>query len=382
MGAILACLLLFLPQTGPTQKGPPIRIGATISLSGKYVELAAMGLDAMRLWEKQVNQGGGLLGRPVQLVLYDDQSQAELARKFYHQLVFEDKVDLVLAPYGTPLTLAALEVTEPQKLVMVTGSASGDTIWQRGYRYIFGIHSPGGRYLIGFLDVMARQGLESVAILYENTAFNIAVAQGGRDWSQRLGLKISYFQAFFNGKKEFPRLLPGCLATRPDGLILCSYPEDSYALLALLKQAKFRPKAICEIIAPGLPGFQQRVGNNMAEGIFGPSLWEPDVRIPFPGTKEFIVNFKEQAHRTPSYHAASAYAACRILEKGIRHNQSLDQEKLRDYILSLDTVTIVGRFRVDSTGMQVGQNPLLIQWQDGKKEIVYPISLQTAPPRF
>ena len=120
----------------------------------------------------------------------------------------------------------------------------------------------------------------------------------------------------------------------------------------------------------------------MAEGVFGPSQWEPDIRIPFPGTKEFMVNFKELAHRSPSYHAASAYAACKILEKGIKHNQSLNQAKLRDYILSLDTVTIVGRFRVDSTGMQVAHSPLLIQWQNGRKEIVYPNSMQTAPPRF
>jgi len=377
----LAGLWLFMPQTGQGQKGPPIRIGATVSLSGKYLEPSAMVLDAMRLWEKQVNQRGGLLGRPVQLVLYDDQSRPELVEKFYHRLIVKDKMDLLLSPYGTPLTQKASELSERHKFVMLAAAASGETLWRRGYKYLFGVYTPAGRILIGFLDVIARQGLESLAILFENTPHNISTARGAESWAKRLGLQVKYCQAFREGKEEIYQLLRESLDTRPDALIFCSYPEDSYIMLDLLKQAKFRPKAICESIAPSLPSFYHR-GGSMAEGIFGPSQWEPHIRIPFPGTKEFIENFKKLAHRTPSYHAASAYAACKIIEKGIKHNQSLDRERLRDYILSLDTVTIVGRFRVDSTGMQLAHSPLLIQWQDGKKEIVYPHSMQTAPPRF
>lgn len=378
---ILACLLLFLPQTSPGQEVTPIRIGATVSLSGKYVEPSAMVRDAMRLWEKQVNQRGGLLGRPVKLILYDDQSRPELARELYRQLILQDKVDLVLSPYGTPLTLLASKVTEQHKFVMLGASAAGENIWQRGYKYIFGVYAPARRYLIGFLDLIARQGRESVAILYENSSFNIAAAQGAQEWARRLGIKVSYFKGYRQGKTELPRLLPESLGTQADGLILCSYPEDSYELLALLKQAASRPKALCLTIGPALPSFYEKVGS-MAEGIFGPSQWEPDTRIPFPGTKEFIESFKALAHRPPSYHAGSTFAACQILEKAITHNQSLDQNKLREYVLSLDTVTVIGRFRVDSTGMQIGHNPILIQWQHGKKEIVYPSFMQTAPPRF
>jgi branched-chain amino acid transport system substrate-binding protein len=377
---ILACLLLFIPQSGRSQEGTPIRIGATVSLSGKFMEPSLMGRDAMKLWERQVNEGGGLLGRPVELILYDDKSQPELARELYRRLLQKDKVDLLLTPYGTEMTLAVAEVTEPQKYVLVV-SASGDSIWQRGYKYIFGVHAPAKRYLISFLDVIARQGLESVAILYEDTAFNIATAQGAVNWAKRLGLKISYFQAYHQGKPEIPQLVPRCLATKADALILCSYPEDSYTLLKLLKKAMHRPKAICETIAPALPNFAEKAGS-MAEGVFGPSHWEPDARIPFPGSLEFIENFKAMTGRSPSYHAGSIYATCQIVEKAIKHSRSLDQDKLREYILSLDTVTIIGRFRVDNAGMQVGHNPFLIQWQQGKKEIVYPASMQTAAPRF
>lgn len=340
-----------------------------------------MVLDAMRLWEKQVNKQGGLLGRPVQLVLYDDQSRPELVEKFYRQLILRDKIDLLLSPYGTPLTQKASEVSERYKFVMLAAAASGENMWRRGYKHLFGVYTPAGRILIGFLDLFARQGLGSLAILFEDSPHNISTAQGAKKWAERLGLKVNYFQAFREGKEEIFQLMQESLAMRPDGLIFCAYPEDSHVLLELLGQEKFRPKAVCETIAPALPSFYHRLGR-LAEGVFGPSQWEPDIRIPYPGTKEFIANFKELAHRSPSYHAASTYAACKILEKGIKHNQSLDQVKLRDYVLSLDTVTIVGRFRVDSTGMQVAHSPLLIQWQQGKKEIVYPNSMQTAPARF
>ena len=84
----------------------------------------------------------------------------------------------------------------------------------------------------------------------------------------------------------------------------------------------------------------------------------------------------------PSYHAASAYSACQILEKAIIQAQAIDHEKIRDYISSFDTITIMGRFKVDHTGRQVGHNPILIQWQNGKKEIVYPSKMSTSQPQF
>jgi len=334
----------------------------------------------MKLWETQVNQRGGLLGRPVKLVLYDDESRPELVRKLYERLLDKDKVDLIFSPYGTELTLAASEVSERGSFVMLTGG-SGDSIWQRGYKYIFGIHAPARRYLIGCMDILARQGLETVAILFEESEFNIAIARGARDWAERLGLRVSFFKGYHEGKAELPGILKECLGTGAEGMILCSYPEDSYILLEQLKAANLRPRAICQTIAPCLPSFCRQAGD-MAEKVFSPAPWEPDARIPFPGTKEFIESFTALAKRPPSYHAASAYAACQIMERAVTQTQSLDQKKLREFILSMDTVTVLGRFRVDNTGMQVGHNPILIQWQDGKKEIVYPTSMQTAPPRF
>lgn len=359
----------------------PIRIGATVSLSGKYQEPSAMMAEACKLWEKQVNDRGGLLGRPVRLILYDDQSKEEQVRRLYQKLIVADKVDLVLSPYSTTLTLPASEITEKHRFVLVSGGASGESVWERDYQYVFGVHAPAKRYFIGFLDLMARHGLETVNILYENSAFQKSVAQGAREWASRLGLKVVLYKVYNQGKAELPGLVKEVMAAPADGLIFCSYPNDSYELLRLLKETPYRPQALCLTIAASYPGFGEKMGD-AAEGVFAPSQWEADTRMPFPGTQEFIENYKALTNRLPSYHAGSAYAACQILEKAIKATRSLSQDKIRDYIRSLDTVTIIGRFRVDETGKQIGHNPILIQWQKGKKEIVYPLNLQTATPKF
>ncbi len=125
-----------------------------------------------------------------------------------------------------------------------------------------------------------------------------------------------------------------------------------------------------------------REAGSIAEGVFGSSQWEPDERIPFPGTKRFIADFRSFTNRLPSYHSGSGYASCQLMERAVRHCECLDQARIADFIRSLDTVTVVGRFKVGLDGKQTGHNSIIIQWQNGKKEIVFPANMQTAPPRI
>ena len=377
---ILLCLYL-MPVSVSGAGTKPIRIGATVSLEGKFKEPSGMIQGGYKLWESQVNKRGGLLGRPVQLVLYDDKSDEKLVRQFYEKLIKEDKVDLVLSPYGTPLTLVASEVSEKHGYVMLASGASGEKIWARGYKNVFGMYATADRYFMGLLDLMARNGLKSVAVLYENSSFNIDVAAGIESWAKRFGLNMAFSKGYQSGKTDLPGLLSEARAVNPDGIMLSAYPADAYLLLNLMEQAKYRPKVVGITIAPSYPDFHKAAGN-MAEGVFGPSQWEPDERIPFPGTKNFITDYKSFTDIIPSYHSGSSYASCQIIEKAITYNKSFDQKKIRDFISTLDTVTVIGRFKVDHTGKQIGHNPLLIQWQNGEKQIVYPSTMQTAQPKF
>lgn len=337
---------------------------------------------AFQMWQKDINQKGGLLGRPVKLIFFDDRSDPEVAKKKYKDLINKEKVDLVFSPYGTPLTLAASEISERHGLVMLAVAASGEVIWERNYQHVFGVYALANRYFIGQLDLMARKGFRSVALLYDNQSpFNVDVIEGAEKWAKRFRIKVIFKEGFNNPKKELPGLIKEIKGINPKGLVVSCYPPECYLTLKLMEKSNFKPKALGLTIAPIHPEFYVKAGS-MAEGVLGPSQWEPDERIPFPGTKQFINNFRTFSGKMPSYHAGSAYAACQLYEKAINKTGSIDNEKIRSYIASLDTVTVIGRFKVDSKGKQVGHNPILIQWQSGKKEIVWPQVMQTSKPVF
>lgn len=378
---ISLALFLTMPSLTRGSELKPILIGATVSMEGKYAEPSFMIQNAFKLWEQEVNLRGGLLGRPVKLILYDDKSQKERVRRLYEKLIVEEKVDFVFSPYGTPLTLVASEVSEQKKMVMLACAASGEQIWERRYKYVFGVYALAKRYFIGLLDLMAREGFENVTILHEDSPFHIDVAAGAAFWAKRFGIDVALKMPFIKAKSEFPGLLAKAVDVNADGLILSAYSQECYRFLDLMKKAKYRPKAMGMTIAPIHPDFYKKAGH-IAEKIFGPSQWEPDERIPFPGTRKFIDGFVAYAKKAPSYHAGSAYAASQILERAVAQTKSLNHDKIREYIRALDTVTVIGRFKVDPKGKQIGHNPIMIQWQKGEKEIVYPTKMQTASARF
>lgn len=375
--------LLFLILLFPFQllgEVKPVRIGATVSLEGKFQKLSFMVRQGYELWAKEVNTRGGLLGRPVELVFHDDKSNPELAGVLYEKLINDDKVDMILSPYGSTLTMTASAVTEKHGYVMMASSASAVQLWRRGFKYVFGVYATADRYFIGFLDLMAREGLTSVGVIYEDSLFNIAAANGVRRWSEMFGLEISYYQSFHDEKKELPKLIEQIQLSGIDGLVFAGYPPQGYHFLDLLIKSEYRPRTMAVAIIPAFADFYDKVGE-FANGIFGPSQWEADERLPFPDTERFIRKFKKKTGKVPTYHACAAYSAGQILEQAVVQAQAIDHEQIRAYVSSLDTITIMGRFKVDHKGSQIGHNPILIQWQNGKKEIVYPRKMKTAAPQ-
>jgi branched-chain amino acid transport system substrate-binding protein len=374
--------LLFCNLTQAADNKPPILIGATVSMEGKYREPSMMIRKAFQFWVEEVNQRGGLLGRKVKLILYDDKSNQKLTRTLYEKLITLDKVDLVFSPYSTPLTLAASEISEQHNMLMLAVAAAAEKPWQKGARYLFQLYAPANRQFIGLLDMMARKNHKTLSILYDDKSdFNLDIVKGLKEWAKIFKIDIVYEKGYRDGKKDLPGLLAEVKAKNADGLVLSAYPPDSHELLRLLGEMGYRPIVLAMPIAPVHPDFQKNVGP-MAENIFGPSQWEPIERIPFPGTKRFIEGFKNFAGHMPSFHAASAFASCQLYKQAIDRTRSMDNGKLRDHIAALDTVTVLGRFKVDTKGNQVGHNSFIIQWQNGKKEIVWPPKMQTTRPIF
>lgn len=359
----------------------PIRIGATISLEGQYKNLSYMVRSGYELWAEQLNNKGGLLGRKVELLFYDDKSSKDLVGPLYEKLITEDKVDMILSPYGSTLTLAAAEVAEKHGYVLLAASASSLQIWEQGYRFIFGVYSTADRYFVGFLDLVARAQMHNVAVVHSDATFHVSAAQGVDKWARLFGLKVVYKKQFTWDTGELPAIVEELGKQKLDSIIFCGYPLACYQFLKLLEKHSLKPPGLALTIAPAQQNFYSQVGP-FAENIFGPSQWEADERIPFPGTTQFITNFYIKTKIKPSYQACSSYSSGQILENAVNQAGKIDHAMIRDYVASLDTVTIMGRFKVDPTGKQIGHDAIVIQWQNGNKEIVYPTKMQTAIARL
>jgi branched-chain amino acid transport system substrate-binding protein len=375
----LFVVLVFCAAKSGHSGAPPIRLGASLSFEGKYAEPSEMIRIGYEMWVEQINSQGGLLGRMVELILYDDQSDLAKVKRHYQTLLKRDRVDLLLSPYGSPATLVASELSEQKGLVMIACAASSEKVYSRGFQYLFGLYASADRFCIGFLDLLARKGFGRVGIVYEQSVFHESLYTGVRHWADVFDIGIIYVQGFSKTAPDFSPIVTTLKSRAPDALIFTSYPSEGYAFIQTLQQHRYRPPVLFLSITSIHPDFHRKVGA-FADGIFGPSHWEPIESIPYPGAKQFVSKFKALTGRLPSYHASAAFSACQILEQAVKTTQSLNHRKLRDFIIRLDTVTIIGRFKVDETGHQVGHNPMIIQWQKGRKEIVYPTKMKTAEP--
>jgi branched-chain amino acid transport system substrate-binding protein len=309
---------------------------------------------AYRLWARQVNGGGGLLGRPVELIIMDDESSPETAVAAYRRMIKEMDVDLVLSPYGTPISLAVAEVTETAGYPLIASASASDALWEQGHSRVFGMYALARRYFIGFLDLLARNGYTSIALIHEQNEFNEDCAGGTVKWAAEFGVDV-VSQISIDASSFRPESVIGELRElNPDGLVVCTYPDAGYAIIEEMQRIRFRPAGLAFTIIPVHPDFDDLVGA-FANGIFAPSQWEPDERIPFPGTADFVEEFTTFVEAEPSYHAGSAYASCQILEMALEHVGEVDHSAIAAYIASLDTVTVIGRFKTDASGKQIGR---------------------------
>ncbi len=358
----------------------PIRIGASLSLTGTYAAPGQNQSRGYQLCAKHVNGKGGVLGRKIEFVLYDDQSQPATGVRLYEKLITQDKVDAVLGPYSSAITEAVANVTEKYKLPMVAPMAATTSIFKKGRKFVFMVQSPAEVYLEGLLDLAATKGLRTVAFLNEDTLFPKASVQGAVELAKKKGLQVVFVEAYPKGNTDFSAILTKLKAVKPDVLGAATYFDDAVAITRQMKELDVNPKMYGVTVGGDLPKFYELLGRN-AELVYGSSQWEPE--LPYPRAKEFVeAHEKEFPGADLSYHTAGAYAGCLILVRAIKRAGSLDGDRIREAILKMDLTTAYGAFRVDQDGFQISHKMLTFQWQDGKKVIVWPEGLAQGKPRF
>ena len=350
----------------------PIKIGASISLTGTYAKLGSYTQDGYQLCAKEVNDKGGLLGRKMEFVIYDDRSEPPTAIKLYEKLITEDKVELVMGPYSSPITNAASTVSEKHKKIMMASLAATTSIWERGFKYLFMTISPAEVYMEGLVELAAQAGLKTVAVINEDTLFSKAAAKGAVDLAKKKGMQVLLHEAYPKGTTDFSAVLIKMKALNPDVIMAGSYFDDAVATTRQMKELDVNPKMYGVTVGGDVPDFGYQLGRT-SDYVYGSTQWTETLR--YPGAREFTDNYKKMFNREFSYHAPAAYGACRVFTEAIRRANSLDSDKIREQLLQLKTTNAFGDYQVDERGFQTAHKMVLLQWQEGKRVTVWPAHL-------
>ena len=367
--------------SGPSAAQQSLRIGVSLSITGKqYSVQGGYGREGYLLCQKDVNAQGGVLRRSIEFVIYDDGSDEKTAARNYEKLITEDKVDAVLGPYGSAITEAVADVTEKHRKLMIAPMAATTSIWEKGRRYLIMMLAPVEGLSEGLLDLAARNGLKTVAVIKLDGLVANAAANGASELAKTKGLQLVFSETYPNGTTDFSGILSKVKATKPDVLMAASVRlEDLVAITRQARELDLNVSMLSSVPYGLLPDYYKQLGKD-AEFVYSGSFWETS--LPYPGNQEFVTAYEKEFKRAPAVQSAGAYAACRLLTETAQRIGSLDSDKLREALLPLKTKTVLGDFAVDERGYQTAHKAITIQWQNGQQVVVWPDDVTSGKPRF
>ncbi len=365
----------------PTAEPGPIVIGISLSLTGAYssevVKQAKYGYD---LWAKTVNEAGGILGRQVELKIYDDKSDPAQAARLYEKLITDDKVDLLLGPFSSALSATVATAVEGHNFPTVLGLAGADEIFERGYKNVFMIATPGELYVQGYWDLMKQLGLKTIGLTGEDSSFNQSAYPLWKDQAAAQGFSIVAEELFPPNTTDLTSVVAKMKAANPDVLMDGTYEYDATLLLRGAKAQGFNPKIYAFIAGPTNPDWLANLGAD-AEYVTGGVSWMPNAKG--AGNPEFVAAFKEMYVIEPTYVAAYAYSSGQVLQAAVEGAGSLDLDKIREQLQSLVLPTLSGTYAVKPGGKRTAPEGELaglyiVQVLNGTPEIIWPADAATA----
>ncbi len=384
----------------PASAAEPIKIGFGMGLTGGLAASGKAALLGMKIWEDETNAEGGLLGRPVKLVYYDDQSNPATVPGIFTKLLDVDKVDLVVGDYGTNLLAPAMPVVMAHQMTFL-GLFGLDVNGQFHYPKYFSMVPTGGphpaqSFSKGFFDLAAAQNPKpkTLALIAADAEFARNAADGVRANAKAAGLEIVYDKTYPPTTTDFSPIVRAIQATNPDVVFSASYPPDSVGMVRAVSEVGLKTK----LFGGGLVGLQYasiktQLGP-LLNGIVDYDFWEPAKTLQFPGVLDFLKKYQAKAAGAGVdplgyYLPPFAYANLQVLAQAVDATKGLDQDKLADYIRQHTFKTIVGDVKYGPNGEWAEPRVLEIQFHgvtgnsldqfktDAKQTILWPSNYST-----
>jgi branched-chain amino acid transport system substrate-binding protein len=357
----------------PARAADPIKIGLGMALTGGLSANGKPALLAMQIWKDDVNKKGGLLGRPVELIAYDDQTNPATVPGIYTKLLDVDKVDFVVSGYGTNLIAPLMPIVMERKLTLmgVLGLANNE---KYKYPYYFQIQpsgpDPEANWSSSFFELASRQTPkpQSVALVGADAEYPRHAIAGARDIVKRHGFKVVYDKSYPPSTVDYTPIARAIKAANPDVVYVASYPPDSVGMVRAAHEVGLQPR----MFGGGMVGLQYTSVMTslgpLLNGIVNYDFWAPEPTMMFPGIKEFFAEYQTRAKQAGVdplgyYLPPYAYAAVQILGQAIEATKTLDQKKVGDYIRTTEFNTIVGKVKFGQNGEWAKSRVLMVQYQ-------------------
>jgi branched-chain amino acid transport system substrate-binding protein len=371
--AAVAAAVWLVPQPAAAQE---LKIGFGMAMTGGLGPNGKSALLAQKIWEEDVNAKGGLLGRKVKLIYYDDQTNPSTVPGIYAKLLDVDKVDLIIGGYGTNMLAPAMPLVIQRKKLFIGLLGLGVNSEFNYPNYFVMIPSgpdPKPSFTKGFIDLAMAQNPkpQTIAIVAADAEFARNMADGARENATKAGLKIVYDKTYPPATADFAPIVRAIAATNPDIVAIGSYPPDSVGMVRAVNEQGFKPK----MIGGGMVGPQ----NTSVKAALGPLLngftvydfWLPVPKMDFPGVADLMKKYQARAGAEGVdplgyYMAPQAYAQMQVLEQAVKATKGLDEQQLGDYIRANTFTTVLGDVKFGKGGEWAQSRVLFVQFRNIK----------------
>lgn len=380
-GVLASLLLLIACSESSSNVSEPIKFGVITSLTGSNTAFGQAHKAGYTIAVNDINSTGGVNGRKIELVYYDDQSKPDRAVRGVSKLVDDDHVALLLGAYSSESTRAIVPVVTAKQVPLIIPTAVADNIMQANSPWVFRICAGSGAFAAATLDFLKNNGdPKTLAIVYENTNFGQANRKSMADAAKAAGLNVVAEEGYQAKSPGYEALLRRVKARNPDVIYFASYLFDASALLRQAAQVQlnstYYTSAGTGFAVPEFP--TDKGAGKYANYTFSVAQWLPPAK--WPGSQEFDRKYYQLTTTHPAYHAAEAYAALLVAADAMKRSKAASPTAIRDAIRNTNMPqTIFGPIKFDGQGKNA--HPLLVtQVQDQQYKVVWPPDVAETRP--
>jgi branched-chain amino acid transport system substrate-binding protein len=365
--------LLALAASFSVAAQEPLKIGFSMTLTGALGANGRAALLAMQMWAEDVNKNGGLLGRPVKFVYYDDQTNPANVPGLYNKLLDVDKVDLIVSSYGTNVIAPAIPVAMQRKMAFMTlfgTNPNGRFNYDRYFQIMPNGPEPAVGLTKGFFEVAMTMDPKpkTVALVGADAEYPHAALDGARTNVKAAGLKVVYDKTYPTTTTDFTPIVRAIQATNPEVVFVASYPPDSAGMVRAANEVALKTRQFGgAMIGVQYANLKTQLGP-LLNGVVAWEVYAPEPTIKFPGVEEFLSRYQplaaaQQLDPLGFFLPPYAYAMMQIVGEAVQRVGKIDQAKIAEDIHSHEFSTVVGNVRFAKNGEWAEGRPLYVQYR-------------------